>query len=181
LLIAESTVRPTEVGAQVLLQRLGLRVRGNERSVYQRRAIKLWSIFAHRGEPGAPVSDISSLGEHIEARSSRLWALVTLKFTRLLFPARVIADRLGVSTVTVGFWLTPWIRQDEHLPMSHIAEVSHNRGFLWDSIAVESSGGLNPLMIDGVPKSSARRFVAYLRETMNVAPPITPPPAPPRR
>ena len=70
----------------------------------------------------------------------------------------MIADRLGVSTVTVGFWLTPWIRQDEHLPMSHIAEVSHNRGFFWDGITVESSGGLNPLAIDGVPKSFGTPF-----------------------
>lgn len=127
------------------------------------------------------MSNTSSLNERIEARSSRLWALLTLKFTRLLFPSRMIADRLGVSTVTVGFWLTPWMRQDEHLPMSHIAEVSHNRGFFWDGVTVESSGGLNPLAIDGVPKSSARRFVVYLREPMNAAPPITPPPAPPRR
>jgi hypothetical protein len=127
------------------------------------------------------VNDTNSLSERVEVRSSRLWALLTLKFTRLLFPARMIADRLGVSTVTVGFWLTPWIRQDEHLPMSHIAEVSHNRGFLWDGITVESSGGLNPLAINGVPKSLARRFVAYLREPMNAVSPFTPPPAPSHR
>jgi hypothetical protein len=127
------------------------------------------------------VSEATGSSERVEARSSRLWALVTLKFTRLLFPARMIADRLGISTVTVGFWLTPWMRQDEHLPMSHIAEVAHNRGFFWDSISIESSGGLNPLVIEGVPKSSARRFVAYVREPMNVAPPITPPLSPPRR
>lgn len=127
------------------------------------------------------MSETITSSERIEARSSRLWALLTLKFTRLLFPARMIADRLGISTVTVGFWLTPWMRQDEHLPMSHIAEVAHNRGFLWDTISVESSGGLNPLAIDGVPKSSARRFVDYVRESMNVAPPITPPVSPPRR
>jgi len=127
------------------------------------------------------VSEATGSSERIEARSSRLWALLTLKFTRLLFPARMVADRLGISTVTVGFWLTPWMRQDEHLPMSHIAEVAHNRGFMWDTISVESSGGLNPLVVDGVPKSSARRFVAYVRESMNVAPSITPPLSPPRR
>jgi hypothetical protein len=127
------------------------------------------------------VSEAIGSSERIEARSSRFWALLTLKFTRLLFPARMVADRLGISTVTVGFWLTPWMRQDEHLPMSHIAEVAHNRGFMWDTISVESSGGLNPLVIDGVPKSSARRFVAYVRESMNVAPSITPPLSPPRR
>ena len=126
------------------------------------------------------MSEVFGVSEQVEARSSRLWSLVTLKITRLLFPARMIADPLGISTITVGFWLTPWIRQDEHLPMSHIAEVSHNRGFFWDGVSIESSGGLNPLVIDGVPKSSARRFVDCVRQRMNAAP-ATPPPAPARR
>jgi len=121
-------------------------------------------------------------GERIQAHSSRLWALLTLKMTRLIFPARMIADPLGISTVTVTYWFMPWVRQDEHLPMSHIAEVSHDRGFFWDSISVESSGGLNPLVIDGVPKSLARHFVDYVRESMNAAPAASaPPPAPPLR
>ncbi|MEI8154664.1 MAG: hypothetical protein WCG92_24225 [Hyphomicrobiales bacterium] len=126
------------------------------------------------------MSEVFVVSEQVEARSSRLWSLVTLKITRLLFPARMIADPLGISTITVGFWLTPWIRQDEHLPMSHIAEVSHNRGFFWDGVSIESSGGLNPLVIDGVPKSSARRFVDCVRQRMNAAP-ATPPPTPARR
>jgi hypothetical protein len=122
-------------------------------------------------------------GEHIEAHSSRLWAIVTLKATRLIFPARMIADPLGISTANVTYWFMPWVRQDEHLPMSHIAEVSHNRGFVWDSISVESSGGINPLVIDGVPKSLARHFVDYVRKYMNVAPatPANPPAPSPRR
>ena len=123
------------------------------------------------------MSQVANSGERAVARSSRLWAIVTLNVTRLFFPARIIADSLGISTVIVNFWLTPWIRQDEHLPMSHIAEVAHNRGFFWDSISVESSGGLNPLVIDGVPKSLARHFVDYVREAMNAAPatPVAPP------
>ena len=52
------------------------------------------------------------------------------------------ADQIGVSTTNVYFWLTPWRRIDEHLPLSHIAEVTHIRGFFWDAISVESSGGL---------------------------------------
>ena len=103
--------------------------------------------------------------------------------TRLIFPARMIADPLGISTANVTYWFMPWVRQDEHLPMSHIAEVSHNRGFVWDSISVESSGGINPLVIDGVPKSLARHFVDYVRERMNAAPaaPGTPSSPPLRR
>ena len=80
--------------------------------------------------------------------SSRLWALFHFNLTRWLFPARMIADHIGVSTNIVRFWLTPWRRTDEHLPLSHIAEVTHIRGFFWDAISVESSGGLNPLRVE---------------------------------
>jgi hypothetical protein len=109
------------------------------------------------------MTDNSTAGERFSVRSSRLWATLTLKFTKLIFPSTMYADRRGVSTEIVNFWLTPWIRSDEHLPMSHIAEVGHERGFFWDSISVESSGGLNPLMIDGVSKGAARDFVAHVR------------------
>ena len=70
------------------------------------------------------------------------------RFTEIFFPARLSADPLGITLVKVEFWLTPWTRQDEHLPMSHLAEVAHERGLIWDSISIESSGGLNPLSVD---------------------------------
>jgi hypothetical protein len=108
-----------------------------------------------------------AMNDRIEARSSRFWAIFHLSFTRLLFPARLLADHIGVSTNIVRFWLTPWRRIDEHLPLSHIAEVIHIRGFFWDTISVESSGGLNPLRVGGLPKSSARYFVEHVRERIN--------------
>ena len=77
------------------------------------------------------------------------------------------ADRLGVSTGNIDFWLTPWIRKDEHLPMSHLAEVGHTRGFFWDSISVESSGGIDPLAIEGsaeIPGAQVRRSRARTHE-----------------
>jgi hypothetical protein len=79
----------------------------------------------------------------------------------------MIADHIGVSTVNVDFWLTPWRRIDEHLPLSHIAEVTHVRGFFWDAISVESSGGLNPLRVFGAPKPQARYFVEHVRARLN--------------
>jgi hypothetical protein len=99
-----------------------------------------------------------------EIKSSRIWALLTFKVTRLFFPARMFADSHGVSTMVVTFWMTPWIREDDHLPMSHIAEVGHDRGFIWDTISVESSGGLNPLTVTGLPKGQANDFVAHVRQ-----------------
>jgi hypothetical protein len=114
--------------------------------------------------------------DRIEVRSSRWWAMFTGKFTRLLFPAYMVADHVGISTNIVEFWLTPWRRTDEHLPMSHIAEVAHTRGFIWDTISVESSGGLNPLVVTGLPKSQARYFVEHVRERINETVAVAPQP-----
>jgi hypothetical protein len=122
------------------------------------------------------VTRAAAAEDRIEVHSSRLWALVTFQFTRLLFPARMIADRVGISSSIVEFWLTPWRRTDEHLPLSHIAEVAHSRGFFWDGISVESSGGINPLVVTGLPKSGARYFVEHVRERINASVATPPPP-----
>ncbi|HEX8828300.1 MAG TPA: hypothetical protein VF778_09315, partial [Xanthobacteraceae bacterium] len=79
----------------------------------------------------------------------------------------------GVSTSIVRRWLVPWERTDEHLPLSHIAEVTHIRGFSWDAISVESSGGLNPLRVHGLSKGSARYFVDHVRARLNEIGPVT--------
>jgi len=120
------------------------------------------------------VAQALTVDDRIEVHSSRIWALLSFKLTRLIFPARIVADHVGISTNIVEFWLTPWRRTDEHLPMSHIAEVAHTRGFIWDTISVESSGGLNPLVVDGLPKTPARYFVEHVRERVNEAAAATP-------
>ena len=107
--------------------------------------------------------------DRIEVRSSRWWAFFHFNLTFLLIPPCMVADHIGVSTNIVLFWLTPWRRTDEHLPLSHIAEVIHTRGLVWDAISIESSGGLNPLRIGGLPKSQARGFVEHVRERLNTA------------
>ena len=116
---------------------------------------------------GAAPSQAADPGPSIRVQSSRLWALLKGRFTKLLFPSHLSADRLGITLVKVEFWLTPWTREDEHLPMSHLAEVTHDRGLMWDSISIESSGGLNPLQVDGLPKGAATRFVDQVRSWMN--------------
>jgi hypothetical protein len=126
------------------------------------------------------MTQATAADDRIAVRSTRFWALFHFNFTRLVFPARMVADHVGVSTNIVTFWLTPWRRTDEHLPLSHIAEVIHIRGFFWDSISVESSGGLNPLRVAGLPKSQARFFVEHVRERINETG-VTQPPQPPRR
>jgi len=105
--------------------------------------------------------------ERIVVRSSRLWATLHCNLTRLIFPAWLVADHVGVSTNIVRRWFVPWECTDEHLPLSHIAEVIHVRGFFWDAISVESSGGLNPLRVHGLSKGPARYFVEHVRERIN--------------
>ena len=116
----------------------------------------------------------STASDHIGVRSSRIWALVHFNLTHWIFPARMVADHIGVSKNEVLFWLTPWRRTDEHLPLSHIAEVAHTRGFFWDAISVESSGGANPLWITGVSKSAAHYFVEHVRARLNESIPTQP-------
>jgi hypothetical protein len=118
-------------------------------------------------EQEACVTSTAAIYDVIRIRSSRLWALVHFSFTRWLFPARMVADDIGISTSVIRFWLTPWQRTDEHLPMSHIAEVTHSRGLIWDQVSVESSGGLNPLVVKGLPKGQARYVVERVRERLN--------------
>jgi hypothetical protein len=119
-------------------------------------------------QPASPAPGQSAgVGKPIQIRSSRVWAMCNGRFTEFLFPNRLSADQLGISLVKVEFWLTPWARQDEHLPMSHLAEVAHDRGLIWDSISIESSGGLNPLWVSGLPKNSAKQFVDQVRAWMN--------------
>jgi hypothetical protein len=119
------------------------------------------------------MSDSANTPARIAVRSSRLWALFHFNLTRLLFPAAMSADAIGVSTTNVDFWLTPWRRVDEHLPLTHIAEVTHIRGFFWDAISVESSGGLNPLRVFEVAKPAARAFVEHVRARLNEVGPVT--------
>jgi len=105
--------------------------------------------------------------DRLAIRSSRLWALLHFNLTRLIFPAWLVADQIGVSTNIVRRWYVPWERTDEHLPLSHVAEVIHIRGFFWDAVSVESSGGLNPLRVHGLSKRPARAFVEHVRERLN--------------
>ena len=113
---------------------------------------------------------VSSATDRIEVQSSRFWALLHFRITEAIFCNTMAADADGISLVKVTFWMTPWMRGDEHLPLSHIAEVTHDRGLIWDKITVESSGGLNPLVIEGLPKGRASDFVAHVRTRINQAP-----------
>jgi hypothetical protein len=137
--------------------------------------VKFWiasslSLLAMTARNGNVMTQNLGSDDRIAIASSRFWAAFHFNLTRWIFPARMAADAIGVSTNIIEYWLIPWRRIDEHLPLSHIAEVTHIRGFFWDAISVESSGGLNPLRVFGAPKSQARAFVDHVRERLNQTP-----------
>jgi hypothetical protein len=116
------------------------------------------------------VSEQHAIGNRITVHSSRLWALFQFSLTEMLFSNVMAADEVSISLTKVKFWLTPWVREEEHLPLTHVAELTHKWGLAWDTITVESSGGLNPLVIDGLPKDRARDFLDTVRKRINQAP-----------
>ncbi len=105
--------------------------------------------------------------EPSQLRSSR-WSILLTNFglTSLIIPPRMILTAEGVCTQCTRIFLFPWVKAVEHAAYSRIASVRHNRGFIWDSIEIETAGGSNYLEIRGLPKSKARHGVARLRERM---------------
>jgi hypothetical protein len=112
------------------------------------------------------------------ATASAPQSLLVTAFSKALATSQYLLRFGGIRHA--AFWLTPWRRIDEHLPLSHIAEVTHVRGFFWDAISVESSGGLNPLRVFGLPKPAARYFVDHVRARLDEAGPASTA-QPPRR
>jgi len=43
----------------------------------------------------------TATGPTIHARTSRLWAMCKLRFTELVFPSHLSADRLGITLIKV--------------------------------------------------------------------------------
>ncbi len=102
--------------------------------------------------------------------SSRLWALLTLRVTQFLFPDRLaIESDTSIFARKIGFWLTPWMRDENHMQIAQIAEIEHERGLVWDRLSIESTGGLSPIVIAGLPKGAASRFVTQARGLMRDA------------
>jgi hypothetical protein len=121
-------------------------------------------------------SPIANTPDLVAVHSSRLWAAFHLNITRLLFPATMSADAIGVSTSNVYFWLTPWQRIDEHLPLSHITEVTHVRGFFWDGDQRRELGRAQSAACLRRAETG-RLFVEHLRARLNEvapAPPLQP-------
>jgi hypothetical protein len=109
---------------------------------------------------------MSMNSERLEVRSSRWWALFHFKLTKLIFRDLLVVDGSGIFARKIRFWLTPWTREEDHMQISHIAELEHSHGLIWDSLTIESSGGLSPIEGHGLRKGQTQRFVTQVRQLM---------------
>ena len=104
-----------------------------------------------------------------QLRASRLSILLTdFGLTKLIIPPRLELTDAGVRTLRTRIFLFPWMKEEEHVAYRRIASVRHNRGFIWDAIILETSGGSNYLEIRGLSKRKARYVIEWLRERMAV-------------
>jgi hypothetical protein len=103
--------------------------------------------------------------DRVKVHSSRVWALFH-SFTRLIFPERIVADKLrgDVKRKSVSCWYIPWEGAEKHLPLPHVAQVDRDKGFFWDTVIVENMNGADPLIVHKVSKRKARRFVNTVNE-----------------
>ena len=91
--------------------------------------------------------------------TSRVFGLFSFSPTKLLFPHRMTRGADGISTIKVRFFLFPWVKVEEHAAFERVASIVHNKGFIWDVVVVETTGGSNNLDVRGVAKGAARAFV----------------------
>lgn len=108
--------------------------------------------------------------DRVKVHSSRLWALFN-SFTRLVFPERIVADKLrgDVKRKAVSCWYLPWEGAEKHLPLPHVAQVDRDKGFFWDTVIVENMNGADPLIVHKVSKRKARRFVNTVNQWIGTA------------
>jgi len=95
--------------------------------------------------------------------TSRVFGLFSLSPTKLLFPHRMTCGEDGITTTKVRFFLFPWVKVEEHAAFGRVASIVHNKGFIWDVVVVETTGGSNNLDVRGVAKGPARAFVAAVQ------------------
>lgn len=98
--------------------------------------------------------------------SSRWCAFFNRDWTNFYFPKQILLTEEGIKTNRVRKLSIPWRREIEMMPYNRVSSIRHMRGFLWDSIIIESSGGNNNLDIDGLKKAEAEVLVAAINRTL---------------
>jgi hypothetical protein len=101
-------------------------------------------------------------------RTSRWWGLFSPKYglTPFFFPHTIIVGENGIETKKIRFFLFPWMQEREMMSVKKVSSVRHIRGFVWDKVVLETSGGSNDLEIGGLRKSKAKQLVKAFDELL---------------
>src|ERR1700733_6762399 len=71
-----------------------------------------------------------------------------------VFPSRIEVSKERVAHIKPGLFRT----EEESIPLSKVASVTINSGWVWSEIQIESAGGANPIVSHGHPKQDALRI-----------------------
>ena len=99
-------------------------------------------------------------------QSRRMASALSSDWITFLFPKRIVLSEDGIRTQRVRSVWVPWRREDELVPFNRVSSLRHIRGFFWDSVIIETSGGNNNLDIHGLNKAEADVLVAAINKTL---------------
>ena len=85
---------------------------------------------------------------------TRVFTASRLTSGNFLFPVRIEVSLERVAQIRPNLIGS----EEESIAMSKVASVSIHTGFLWSRIRIDSTGGTNPIISDGHPKSDAREI-----------------------
>lgn len=98
-------------------------------------------------------------------QQSRIWAICTFHWGRkLIFPKSITITESGIETHERLAVVTFWRTRKEKMPHSKIASVATNSGLIWDSVAIETTGGSDAIILKGYSKIHARQLSDGLQE-----------------
>jgi hypothetical protein len=73
----------------------------------------------------------------------------TSRFKQLIFPQELLIDKFHVLARKRHFPAF-WIVTEESIPLSKLASIQIQRGFLFSKLIIENSGGPYPIVVDGL-------------------------------
>jgi len=94
-------------------------------------------------------------------RSSRVYGFCT-SWVNLIFPKIIEVHVNKVYTKWHRSLILFWITDEETVQKSRIASVQHKKGFFWDKVLIETTGGTNYIDIKGLNKQIAKDLVTAI-------------------
>jgi len=115
-------------------------------------------------EPAAPSASHTPMREW---RTSRCAAGFVIGFSAIFRPSRIVLDSGRIIIDRAGSVLFPWVRDVQEMSAAKVASIHHHRGLIWDAIGIETTGGLEKLIVGGLRKSDAKAATEAIRAVVS--------------